>query len=100
MLSRVAIQIFFDPGELRNDYQQRVHVAHQRQQTRIERGALFLLLGIWREVEDGQLDRNFFLRAVRRFKKIEPRICHLDLSRTRAIAALGRAGIGASPVSA
>ena len=84
-------QIFFHAGELRNDDQQRVHVAHQRQQARVERSALLLLFGIWREVEDGELDRNFFLRAVGRFKKIETRIRDLDLSRARAIAALGRA---------
>ena len=84
-------QIFFHAAELRNHDQQRVHVAHQRQQAWVERGALLLLFRIRREVEDGELDRNFLLRAVRLFKQIEARICDLDLSGARAIAALGRA---------
>ena len=85
-------QIFRHAAELRNHDQQRVHVAHQRQQARVERRALLLLFRIWREVEDGQLDRNFLLRAVRLFKQIEPGIGDLDLSGSSAIAALGRAG--------
>src|SRR3984957_10764120 len=84
-------QIFFHAAELRNHDQQRVHVAHQRQQTRIERGTLLLLFWIRREVEDSELDRNFLLRAVRLFKKIEARIYDLDLPGARTIAALGRA---------
>ena len=85
-------QIFRHAAELRNHDQQRVHVAHQRQQARVERRALLLLFRIWREVEDGQLDRNFLLRAIGLFKQIEPGIGDLDLSGARAIAALGRAG--------
>jgi len=71
---------------------QRIEVAGQRQQTRIKRGALLLLLGIGREVEHGELDRDFFLRAVGGLEEIEVRIGDFDLPWAAAILALRGAG--------
>ena len=71
-------------GEVGNHDQQRLEVANHRQQTGVERGALFLFLGIGREIEHGQLDRDFLLRSVSRFEKVEALVGDLDLAEAPA----------------
>src|SRR5581483_392408 len=71
--------------EFRHDEQQRVEVANEWQETRIERRALFLLFGIRREIQQRQFDLHLLFRTVGRFQKIQPGIHHFNLSRSRAI---------------
>src|SRR5208282_2104457 len=71
--------------ELRNDEQQRVEIANQRNEAQVERRAFLLFLGIGREVEHRQLRGDEFLRVMGRREEIEPRIGNLDLPQPRAI---------------
>ncbi len=84
-------------GEIGNDDQERVKVADQRQQARVERGALLLLLWIGRKIEYGKLDLDPFFRAVGALEEVQPLVGNLDLARTRAIAAFGLAGKRGNP---
>src|SRR5207253_3399647 len=77
--------------------QQRVEVADEREQARIERGALLLLLGVGREIEHGELDLDPLLGAVSALEKIQALISDLDLAGAGAVASLTLAGQRSRP---
>ena len=85
------------PGKLGYYDQQRVEVPDKRQQARIERGALLLLLGVGREIEHGELDLDPLFGAVGALEKIQPLIGDLDLARAGAVTPLALPGQRSKP---
>ena len=79
-------------GELGDYDQQRVEVADKREQARVERGALLLLLGVGGEIKHGELDFDPLLGAVGALEEIQPLIGDFNLARTGAIAPLALPG--------